>query len=128
MLTLRGRKIKITPSTMKKKQEKNRKKAKKQLPVKKEKRSHRIAFMLNDTEFKAVERHLKKYKITNKSNWYRRTILTCIWQKLAEDYPMLFDEQEMRQGTTEPDKVKEELTLFDEKEMQQGNLFPAESL
>ena len=62
-----------------------------------EKRMHRVVFLLNDTEYKAIQRHVKKYKITNKSNWYRRTILAHIWQKLAEDYPMLFDEKEMRQ-------------------------------
>ena len=61
-----------------------------------EKRTHRVAFMLNDTEHKAIERHLRKYKITNKSNWYRRTILVEIWQKLGEDLPMLFEENEMR--------------------------------
>jgi hypothetical protein len=59
-------------------------------------RSHRITFMMNDTEHKALQRHLKKYKITNKSNWYRRTILARIWQKLEEDYPTLFNEKEMQ--------------------------------
>jgi len=83
---------------------------KKPLKVK-EKRTHRVAFMLNDMEFKAVQRHLKKYKITNKSDWYRLTILTQIWQKLGEDLPMLFEENEMRQGAPLP-------MLFAENEMQ----------
>ena len=87
---------------MGKKQVKKGKQAKIELQKKKEKRTHRISFMLNDTEFKAIERHLKKYKITNKANWYRRTILAHLWQKLAEDCPMLFDEQEMRQGAIIP--------------------------
>jgi len=69
----------------------------KELLKNKEKRTHPVVFLLNDTEYKAIQRHIKKYKITNKSNWYRRTILAHIWQKLAEDYPMLFDENEMRQ-------------------------------
>ena len=102
------------------KQAKKDKQAKKESPEKKEKRTHGISFTLNDKEFKAIERHLKKYKITNKANWCRRTILAHIWQKLAEDYPMLFDEQEMRQGNTEPDKANEGPTLFDEQEMRQG--------
>ena len=85
----------------------------KKKPLKvKEKRTHRVAFMLNDTEFKAVQRHLKKYKITNKSDWFRLTILTQIWQKLGEDLPMLFEENEMRQGAPLP-------MLFTENEMQQ---------
>ena len=80
-----------------KKQTKKGKKSKQELPKLKEKRCHRMAFMLNDTEYKAVQRHLRKYKITNKSNWVRRTILSEIWQKAGEDLPMLFDEKEMRQ-------------------------------
>jgi len=62
----------------------------------KEKRCHHISFMLNDTEYKAIQRHLKKYKITNKANFYRRTILAHILQKIGEDLPMLFDEKDMR--------------------------------
>ena len=72
------------------------KQSKKELPKINEKRTHRVTFMLNDTEYNAIERHLRKYKIKNKSNWYRRTILAEIWQKLGEDLPMLFGENEMR--------------------------------
>ena len=81
---------------MKKKQSGKGKQVKKKLPEIKEKRVHRVAFMLNDKEYNAIERHLRKYKISNKSNWYRRTILAEIWQKLGEDLPMLFEENEMR--------------------------------
>ncbi|MDR1224635.1 MAG: hypothetical protein LBL07_17420 [Tannerella sp.] len=66
------------------------------LPKKDAKREHRIAFMLNDTEYNAIEQYLRKYKITNKSNWYRRTILTHIWKIMRDDYPTLFNENEMR--------------------------------
>ena len=119
MLTLQ--RSKITPATMNRKQEKKVKQAKK-LPKIKEKRIHSVRFMLNDTEHKAIERHLKKYKITNKASWYRRTILAHLWQKLGEDYPMLFEEKEMQQENMEVVKVKETPTLFDEQEMQQGTL------
>ena len=60
------------------------------------KRERRIAFMLNDTEYNAIERYLRKYKITNKSNWYRSTILAHVWKIMEEDYPTLFNENEMR--------------------------------
>ena len=80
---------------MKKKQSKI-KREDKTLPKKNEKRDHRISFMLNDKEYNAIERHLSKYKITNKSNWYRHTILAHIWKVMGEDYPTLFDEKEMR--------------------------------
>ena len=81
---------------MKKKESAKGKKTKKALPKISEKREHRVAFCLNDTEYKAIKRHLLKYKIMNKSDWYRRTILAHIWQKLGEDLPMLFPEDEMR--------------------------------
>jgi len=80
---------------MKDKQSKGKRQEKK-LPKNDEKREHRIAFMLNNTEYNAIERHLRKYKITNKSNWYRHTILAHIWKVMGEDYPTLFDENEMR--------------------------------
>ncbi len=59
-------------------------------------RTHRISFLLNEDEYKAVERHLSKYKITNKSNWYRKTILSHVFRVMEEDYPTLFNENEMR--------------------------------
>jgi hypothetical protein len=82
--------------TMKEKQSKKNRRQQKKLPKNDAKREHRIAFMLNDTEYNAIKRHLHKYKIMNKSNWYRRTILSHIWKVMEEDYPTLFNENEMR--------------------------------
>ena len=59
-------------------------------------REHRVSFMMNDDEFNAVERYLSRYKITNKSNWYRTAILTHVLKMMEEDYPTLFKENEMR--------------------------------
>jgi len=59
-------------------------------------REHKITFMLNNEEYKAVTRYLEKYKISNKSRWYRETILSHILKTLEEDYPTLFNENEMR--------------------------------
>jgi hypothetical protein len=59
-------------------------------------RVHRIVFNLNSDEYRAVERYLDKYKISNKSRWYRETILCHILKILEEDYPTLFKENEMR--------------------------------
>ena len=50
-------------------------------------RVHKVTFMLNDEEHKAVKRYLSRYKIENKSRWYKT---------LEEDYPTLFNENEMR--------------------------------
>ncbi|MDH6341469.1 hypothetical protein M2480_000221 [Parabacteroides sp. PFB2-12] len=59
-------------------------------------RSHKVTFMLNDEEQKAVTRYLERYKISNKSRWYRETIMTHILKIMEEDYPTLFNENEMR--------------------------------
>jgi hypothetical protein len=59
-------------------------------------RAHKVSFMLNDEERKTIERYLDKYKIVNKSRWYRETILIHILKTLEEDYPTLFNEHEMR--------------------------------
>jgi hypothetical protein len=59
-------------------------------------RVHKVSFMLNDDEYKAVERYLTKYKIENKSRWYRETVLSHILRTLEENYPTLFKETEMR--------------------------------
>ena len=43
-----------------------------------------------------IENYLKKYKIKNKSNWMRETLLAFIYKNLDEDYPTLFNEHDMR--------------------------------
>jgi hypothetical protein len=57
---------------------------------------HRISLSFNADEYKAIERHLKKYRIKIKSKWFRTIIMTEIWQKMSRDYPTLFNEEEMR--------------------------------
>lgn len=52
--------------------------------------------MLNEEEHRTIDRYLSKYKIRNKSRWYRETIITHILKSLDEDYPTLFTENEMR--------------------------------
>jgi len=59
-------------------------------------RVHKVTFMMNDEEYNAVERYLQRYKISNKSRWYRETILSHVLKTLEEDYPTLFKETEMR--------------------------------
>jgi hypothetical protein len=52
--------------------------------------------LMNDGERQAVERHLSRYGITNKSNWYRSIILSHVIGVMENDYPTLFSENEMR--------------------------------
>ncbi len=59
-------------------------------------RVHKVTFLLNDEEQKTVARYLGRYKISNKSRWYRETIMSHILKMMEEDYPTLFKENEMR--------------------------------
>lgn len=59
-------------------------------------RDFRISFKLNEKEYNAVSRYLDKYKISNRNRWFRETILMHVLQKLEENHPTLFNENEMR--------------------------------
>lgn len=59
-------------------------------------RHRRIVSLVSDEENKIIDDYLKKYKICNKSNWIRETLLAFIYKNLDEDYPTLFNEHDMR--------------------------------
>jgi hypothetical protein len=65
---------------------------KKQHPV----RNERYSFLVNSDERQTIENYLRKYKIRNRSRWMRETLMTFIIRNLDQDYPTLFNEQEMR--------------------------------
>ena len=65
---------------------------KKQTPV----RNERYSFLVNPDERQTIENYLRKYKIRNRSRWMRETLMTFIIKNLDQDYPTLFNEQEMR--------------------------------
>ena len=58
-------------------------------------RHSRIVCLVSDEEMKIIDDYLKKYRINNKSNWMRETLLTFIYKNLDEDYPTLFGEHDM---------------------------------
>ena len=60
------------------------------------KRHLRMVCLMSEEEQRIVDRYLKKYKITNKSRWFRETILMFIYKNMDEDYPTLFGEHDMR--------------------------------
>jgi len=66
------------------------------IPPTKSSRKHRVCFMLSDEEYQMIERHLSKYNINNKANWYRTTLISHVLKVMEEDYPTLFNEYEMR--------------------------------
>ena len=59
-------------------------------------RNQRYSFLVNSDEKQTIENYLRKYKISNRSRWMRETLMTFIIKNLDQDYPTLFDEQEMR--------------------------------
>jgi len=73
-----------------------KKKGQKKTALPKSPRVHRVSFMLNNDEYKALLSHFSKYKIDNKSRWYREIIFTNVLRIRDEDYPTLFNESEMR--------------------------------
>lgn len=55
-----------------------------------------MTFLVNPDEKRAIDNYLRKYRIDNRSRWMRETIMTFIIKNLDQDYPTLFDEQDMR--------------------------------
>lgn len=60
------------------------------------KRTLRMTCLLSEEEQRIINCYLKKYKISNKSRWFRETVLTFIHKNMDEDYPTLFGEHDMR--------------------------------
>lgn len=58
-------------------------------------RHSRVVCLVSDEEMRIINEYLKKYKIANKSNWMRKTLLTAIYKSMDADYPTLFSEHEM---------------------------------
>ncbi|MCQ2083306.1 MAG: hypothetical protein MJY58_02260 [Bacteroidaceae bacterium] len=59
-------------------------------------RTERYSFLVSQEEKKLIERYLHKYGIENRSRWMRETLVSFILKNLDQDYPTLFNEQEMR--------------------------------
>jgi hypothetical protein len=59
-------------------------------------RKERYSFLVNSEEKQMIEKYLRKYRIRNRSRWMRETLITFIIKNLDQDYPTLFNEQEMR--------------------------------
>lgn len=60
------------------------------------KRDQRMTCLVSEEEMQIVDRYLEKYNISNKSRWFRETILLFIQKNMDEDYPTLFGEHDMR--------------------------------
>ena len=59
-------------------------------------RTKKAEFMLNEDEYNLICFYLKKYKISNRSRWFRETVISHVLRNMEQDYPTLFEENEMR--------------------------------
>lgn len=59
-------------------------------------RERTITFSLNDPEYKTLQKYCSKYKIKNRARFVRESVMKVVINRLTEDYPTLFDENEMR--------------------------------
>ncbi|MDR0811242.1 MAG: hypothetical protein LBN23_03055 [Paludibacter sp.] len=55
-------------------------------------RTHRKTFTLNEEENRALENHLKKYNVGNRSRFIRETLMLAILKRIEIDSPTLFDD------------------------------------
>ncbi|HKL96598.1 MAG TPA: hypothetical protein VJ856_04950 [Paludibacteraceae bacterium] len=57
------------------------------------KRTHRIAFLMNDEEQKILDKYVSKYKVENVSKFVREAVIRTALRQLDEDRPTLFDQK-----------------------------------
>ena len=55
------------------------------------KRTHRVAFMLNDEERRYLEAYVNRYKVDDVSKFLRDAVMRTVLHQLDEDRPTLFD-------------------------------------
>ena len=79
----------------KKRPKKNKKPADKLIKSSLLRRTHQVAFLLNEKEKEAIESYCKKYKITNRSKFMRETLIGAVMEKFVADYPTLFNKEDM---------------------------------
>ncbi|NJM17168.1 MAG: hypothetical protein HC896_18890 [Bacteroidales bacterium] len=48
--------------------------------------------MFNNKEINAINGYCRKYKVNNRSKFFREAIITAVLKKFDEDYPRLFDD------------------------------------
>jgi hypothetical protein len=58
------------------------------------KRTNRLSLMLNSREMKALGVFCNRYRVKNKSEFLRKTLMMTILKKFEEDHPTLWEENE----------------------------------
>jgi hypothetical protein len=58
------------------------------------KRTNRLSVMLNSREMRALGVYCNRYRVKNKSEFMRETIMKAILQRFEEEHPTLWEESE----------------------------------
>ena len=56
------------------------------------KRTHKLSLMLNDREMRALNVYCTRFRISNKSEFLRATIMTEILKRFDDEHPTLWEE------------------------------------
>ena len=57
-------------------------------------RKNRLSLMLNNREMRAIGIYCSRYRVKNKSEFMRATIMKAIIKRFDEEYPSLWEESE----------------------------------
>lgn len=57
-------------------------------------RVNRLSVMLNNREMRALSVYCNRFRIKNKSEFLRETIMTAILKRFDDEHPSLFEEPE----------------------------------
>jgi hypothetical protein len=57
-------------------------------------RTNRLSLMLNNREMKALGIYCSRYRIRNKSEFMRETIMKAILKRFEEEHPSLWEEND----------------------------------
>ena len=57
-------------------------------------RKNRLSLLLNNRELKAIGIYCSRYRVKNKSEFMRATIMKAIIKRFDEEYPTLWEESE----------------------------------
>lgn len=57
-------------------------------------RTNRLSLMLNNRELKALGVYCSRYRVKNKSEFLRATIMKAILKRFEEEHPTLWEETE----------------------------------
>jgi len=57
-------------------------------------RTNRLSLMLNKREMRAVGIYCNRYRVKNKSEFLRETIMKAILKRFEEEHPTLWEESE----------------------------------